>query len=197
MSTRPRQHSRRIAGAVAAGLLLCSLLVVFSGSAAEAAVKCPVGHDTKPDGSLDLTGYLQCQFPTVTPNPVAPGGQVEIKAGGFKAGSQVTVTLVCPGRDPVVLGTTTANDHGLVDVTEIIPADTPLGDCKIELSGVDANGNPLTVVLAITIAASGGTLPRTGSDIGQYLGLGVALIALGGAAVWGSRRERAKNAKAA
>lgn len=183
-----------MAGAVVAALLACSLMLVFTGGTASAAAKCKVGSDKNADGSPDLTGYLQCQFPAVSPNPVPPGGTVEIKAGGFKPGSEVTVTLVCPGRDPVVLGTTTADDKGLVTTPETIPADTPEGECKIELTGVDPNGDPLTVVLSVTISATGGTLPRTGSDLGQYVGLGVALIALGGAAVWGSRRERGKNA---
>ena len=194
MGTQIRQHpSRRVAGVVAAGLLMCTFMFLFSGSAS-AATKCAVGKAKNPDGSLDLTGYLECQFPAVNPNPVAPGGQVTINGGGFDPGSTVTITLECPGVDPVVLDTVAADGSGNIKVPETIPSNTPLGDCKVVLTGVDPKGAPLTVVLSVTIANTTGSLPRTGSDIGQYVGLGVALIALGGAAVWGSRRDRNKQA---
>ena len=42
-----------------------------------------------------------------------------------------------------------------------------------------------------TGGSQGGNLPRTGSsDTGQLVGLGAALVVLGGAAVYGSRRFR-------
>ena len=138
---RRQQGGWRLAGLAAVAVVLFSLGFAMSGTAG-AAAKCPIGNFKNPDGSIDTTGYLQCQAPGVTPNPVAPGGQVTVGAGGFKPGSEVTMTLVCPGRDPVVLGTTTADDRGLVKVDVTIPSDTPNGDCTIEVSGVDANGDP-------------------------------------------------------
>jgi len=194
VGTQIRQHpSRRVAGVVAAGLLMCTFMFLFSGTASAAAT-CKVGNTKNADGSIDLTGYLACQFPAVTPNPAAPGSAVTINAGGFAPGSDVTITLACPGVDPVVLGVVPADSLGNVKVSETIPANTPLGACTITESGVDPNEQPLSVVEAVTISSTSGDLPRTGSDIGQYVGLGVALIALGGAAVWGSRRDRTKQA---
>jgi len=191
---RRRQGGWRLAGLTAVAVVLCSLGFAMSGTAG-AAAKCPINDFKNPDGSIDVTGYLQCQAPGVNPNPVAPGGQVTVSAGGFKAGSDVTLTLVCPGRDPVVIGTTKADDRGLVNVDVSIPNDTPNGDCTIEVSGVDANGDPLTISLPLTVSSTAtGTLPRTGSDVGQYVGLGLALVALGGAAVYGARRDRQKRA---
>ncbi len=158
---------------------------------ASAAANCDISRFKNPDGSLDTTGYLECFAPSVTPTTVAPGGTVQFKGGGYKSNSTVQIQLVCGTADPVVLGTTTANGEGNVDVTVTIPANTSPGSCQIEGVGVDPNGNPLTVVLGITVTtASTGTLPRTGSDTGEYLGLAIALIALGSAAVWGARRER-------
>jgi LPXTG-motif cell wall-anchored protein len=189
---RRQQSGWRLAGLVSFAVVLFSLGFALSGTAG-AAAKCPIGDFKNADGSIDTTGYLQCQAPGVNPNPVAPGGQVTVSAGGFKPGTQVTMTLVCPGRDPVVIGTTTADDRGLVKVDVSIPGDAPNGDCTIEVSGVDANGDPLTVSMPLKISSSAtGTLPRTGSDVGQYVGLGLALVALGGAAVGGARRERLK-----
>lgn len=158
---------------------------------ASAAATCDISRFKNPDGSLDSTGYLQCFSPSVSPTTVPPGGSVTFKGGGFKGDSKVQIQLVCGSANPVVVGTTTANSEGNVTVTVVIPANTPPGSCQIEAVGVDPNGNPLTVVLGITVTSTtSGTLPRTGSNTGEYLGLAIALIALGSAAVWGARRER-------
>lgn len=196
MKTQIRlQRSRRL-GAIVAVFLAFSFLLL-SGGTASAAAKCSVGNAKNPDGTPDLTGYLQCQFPAVSPSSVSPGGDVTVSAGGFKPGSTVTISLECPGHDPIILGTTTADGIGDVLSKATIPSDTQFGVCNIVLTGVDPNDQPLTVVLAETVTAPGTaatttSLPVTGSDVGQYIGLGVALIALGGAAVWGTKRERAK-----
>jgi len=194
MRTEFRHHPGRRVGSLVAVAFLAFSFLLFSGSAASAAAKCSIGSAKNADGTADLTGYLQCQFPAVAPNPAAPGSDVTIKAGGFKPASTVTISLECPGSSAIVLGTTVADDAGNVLTTNTIPADAPTGACSVTLTGVDPNDEPLTVVLAVTVSASAtvSDLPVTGSDVGQYLGLGVALIALGGAAVWGTRRERSK-----
>lgn len=43
---------------------------------------------------------------------------------------------------------------------------------------------------AACVAAQNASLARTGPAVGQYVGIGSALIALGAAFVWSSRRQR-------
>ncbi|HVM63620.1 MAG TPA: hypothetical protein VMU14_02080 [Acidimicrobiales bacterium] len=177
--------------------VLVSMLgfVVSTAAPASAAATCDISNFKNPDGSLDTTGYLQCFSPSVTPTTVAPGGTVEFKGGGFKPGSSVQIELVCGTANPVVVGTVTTNGEGNYDATVTIPTDTPPGSCQLEAVGVDSNGDPLTVVEAIVVTStSTGTLPVTGSNTGEYLGLAIALIAIGSAAVWGSRREHLRRA---
>jgi hypothetical protein len=177
--------------------VLVSMLgfVVSTAAPASAAATCDISNFKNPDGSIDTTGYLQCFSPSVTPTTVAPGGTVEFKGGGFKPGSSVQIELVCGSQNPVVVGTVTASSNGNFDANVTIPSDTPPGSCQLQAVGVDGNGDPLTVVLSIVVTStSGGTLPVTGSNTGEYLGLAIALIALGSAAVWGSRREHLRRA---
>lgn len=73
-------------------------------------------------------------------------------------------------------------------------------NCAIEqFIGADGTTVDLTAYSACVAAANAanaanGTeaaaLPRTGADVGQYVGLGSGLIALGAAFVWSSRRTR-------
>jgi hypothetical protein len=61
--------------------------------------------------------------------------------------------------------------------------------------GTDTTGY-LACVQGISVTApdggtgGGGTLPVTGSDLGKWVAIAVALMALGGAAVYGSTRAR-------
>ena len=68
--------------------------------------------------------------------------------------------------------------------------------CDIENFTAPDGSIDLTSYLACVAAAGqgqggGGALPRTGSDVGELVGIGSGLIALGAAAVWGSRRRPA------
>lgn len=45
-------------------------------------------------------------------------------------------------------------------------------------------------VIAANVSGSSGTLARTGSDVGSLVGIGSALVILGGAMVYGVRQRR-------
>lgn len=51
----------------------------------------------------------------------------------------------------------------------------------------DGTGGANAVTVKVTDA---NTLPRTGSDVGSLVGIGTALVLLGGAAVFGVRQRR-------
>lgn len=186
---RARLDKRWIVGTASAILILTATLFALSGANAGAA-SCDISRFIGPNGQIDTTGYLQCQLPAVTPNAVGPGGTVHFTGGGFASDSSVTIEL---HSTPVTIGTTTADSVGNFAVDVTIPSNTEPGAHELWAVGVDPAGNPLTDVLAITVVAQTSptdTLPVTGFGLGKYLGLGLALVALGGAAVWGSRRER-------
>jgi len=190
-----RVRRRSALGAVAAVSILTATFFALSSGFASAAT-CDVSRFVT-NGKLDVTSYLQCTSPSASPNPVAPGGTVHFTGGGFASSSTVTIEL---HSTPVVLGTTTTDDDGDFSYDSVIPTDTPTGSHELLAMGVDQNGNQLTDELAITVTTSGtaasGTLPLTGTNSVQYLGLGLALVALGSAAVWGSRRSRSAVAPA-
>ena len=82
-------------------------------------------------------------------------------------------------------------------VPGVSSAQTPEQDaCPID-SFVEADGETIdftaygACVAAFNAAqdAEGGGLPRTGSDVGMYVGIGMGLFGLGAAFVWGSRRR--------
>ena len=164
---------------------------------AGAEADCSIGRFQNPDGSTDLTGYLQCSSPGLSETTVAPGGTITFSGGGFASDSDVKITLF---SDPVDLGSTTADASGNFSVEVAIPDGTPAGEHHLEASGLDPDGNPLVVSLSVTVTDSGttpvaavtpsGALPFTGSDVARTLSIGLAAVVVGGAAVWGARRGR-------
>jgi hypothetical protein len=173
---------------------LIGLLLLFVGTCAfgvlaappaSAAANCDISKFTSTGGTIDTTGYLACQFPSVDPSSVAPGGTVKVCAGGFAPDSVVTISL-----DGTGLTTAPVDGSGSICTTVVLPAGESAGSHNVNVSGKDANGDPLTVVLAVTVTRTNDTLPVTGGDVARYLGLAVGLIALGSAAVYGARRYR-------
>jgi LPXTG-motif cell wall-anchored protein len=179
-----RDHRRWAVGAIAAVSILAATFVALSTGFASAAT-CDASRYIN-GGKLDVTSYLQCEQPTASPNSTPPGGTVHFSGGGFASNSQVTIEL---HSTPVVLGTTTTDDVGGFTYDAVIPSNMPPGVHELMAIGVDPNGNPLTDEMEITVA-SNSTLPVTGTDSVEYVGLALALVALGSAAVWGSRRRQ-------
>jgi hypothetical protein len=118
---------------------------------------------------------------TATARTFAVGATVDLTAAGAPAGSAV------------------ADDAGIATLTVTVPAAD--GDVELVASG-DGPTGPLTLTARITVDAedcassapapapaaptpgdddsSGGALPRTGSDVGDLIRIGLALAALGG-----------------
>jgi hyaluronoglucosaminidase len=115
---------------------------------------------------------------TVTPPTVGGGNQVTIDSSGWKASSDVTITL---HSTPVVLGTVQADASGNVHSTQTIPSGTATGAHTIELTGTDPSGAPRDVTSQITVTAGGssGSLPRTGAAIAGMLGVALVLFLAG------------------
>ena len=149
--TAIRGRTRSASAAFFAVLTVAGLaLTLLWPSTAGAAATCDPTTFKNADGSFDTAGYLQCASPAVSTDVVVPGGTVIFTGGGFAPNSNVTVTLF---SDPIVLGTTTANAQGNFTFEAVIPDDLEPGEHRLEASGVDADGNPLVVVQAITVAS--------------------------------------------
>jgi len=177
-------------------VLLAAMLFAFANTSARAQ-DCDISRFVGEDGTVDVASYLQCEAPSVSDTEVVPGEAIVFSGGGFAANSNINIEL---RSTPVSLGSTTADDSGNFSVEVVIPPETAPGQHELAAIGVDPDGNPLTVVLPITVVAAGdgsssstagggGTLPVTGSDIGRFVGLGLGLILVGGAAVWSARKE--------
>jgi hypothetical protein len=135
-----------------------------------------------------------------------PGESVTASATGdcFQDNTAVTVTIE---STPVVLGTFTSDSDGGVTATVTIPADFPLGDHTIKLTGTNILGKPQVLSLPVTIGTAqeaaaggeaaggaagtrGGGLAFTGRDSGTLVGIGAALMVLGAGLYAGARRRR-------
>lgn len=86
-----------------------------------------------------------------------PGSEITINGSGFKANTEVTVTL---NSTPVLLGTAITNSLGSFSKVFTIPANTPSGAHHIVIAGVDVNGNALTQSTPLSV----GSLPATGAQ---------------------------------
>jgi LPXTG-motif cell wall-anchored protein len=83
---------------------------------------------------------------------VSDGGTLTLTGQGWLPGSQVDLTLF---STPVPLGTATVAADGSFTKTVTIPSSTPPGNHTIVMSGRDANGNPATQSISITVKAAG------------------------------------------
>ncbi|MGH9085537.1 MAG: LPXTG cell wall anchor domain-containing protein [Acidimicrobiales bacterium] len=130
---------------------------------------------------------------TADDTTVAPGEPITLSAQKFQG--SVTFTLFSA---PVVLGTATANSAGVATITATIPSNTTPGTHRVEATGTGLDGQPLTVVLTITVTgAAGSGLPTTGSGSTTPLTqLAVAALAGGGLLVLLANRRRSARAEA-
>ncbi len=133
---------------------------------------------------------------TITSNDtnVTPGQAVTFTAQVFAPGSTVTFTLFSA---PVVLGTATANSSGVATLTASIPSGTAIGAHTVEATGTGTNGQPLTVVLSLTVSTSGTGLPITGSsNTTPMTQWAIGAIAAGGLLVLVAKRRHSSKAEA-
>lgn len=122
---------------------------------------------------------------------VAPGGKVNLVGECPQGTTSVTFRLM-PGD--VDLGTATPDGGGKYSKEVTIPANTRPGSYRIEArcEGVAGLGVVRSVGITVVGAAA---LPRTGAAwTGPLSGAGLALVALGGVAVFAVRRRREQTA---
>ena len=143
-------------------------------------------------GNFDVDAYLAASTGSddgCSPASAAVGDSVTCTVHGYAAGSTVTATLTC-GPTVVFEGPST----GTTFTFSYVVPDAPAGDCGLEVCGTDTGGEALCRVLGFEIVGNEVTnLARTGSNnTGTLVGVGAALVVLGGAAVFGARRRFAK-----
>ncbi|HUR78288.1 MAG TPA: hypothetical protein VMZ22_10100 [Acidimicrobiales bacterium] len=115
-----------------------------------------------------------------------PGGIVDVTAIGFKPNSTGTVDFESA---PVRVATFAANSNGDVSVAVRIPSRAAAGLHHIVLTGVDPNGAPRTLRVAINVAG----IVRTGASSTLLLAIAAALVVIGVVVrtATGDRRPRA------
>lgn len=182
-----------------------------SAHAQTASEQCKLGDFKTADGKADLTSYLascgligttnppgpECPTATLsiaagaTPSDVQPGGSTSVTVPGFNPGSDVQATL-CGNGTAAVLGTFLVDAAGSVTASVTIPGNLPCGLYNLAVTGSRANGVSQVAYASVNVICASGTLPITGSDNGQLIGLAGVLLALGGAAAFGSRRAKSR-----
>lgn len=131
---------------------------------------------------------------TSSDTTVSPGESITLSARTFQG--NVTFTLF---SEPVVLGTVAANSDGVATITTTIPANTSPGTHRVEATGTGVDGQPLTVVLSITVAGSGagGVMARTGtSSTVPMTQVAIAALAGGGLLVLMANKRRGTKVQA-
>ena len=191
---------RNILRAVLAGLFLSGMLLFAALGPASAQAGDPEDQDPSQfvddQGNFDLDAYIAASTGAndgCSPASASVGDTVTCTVHGYAAGDTVTATLTC-GPTVVFEGPST----GTTFTFSYVVPDVPAGDCGLEVCGTDTGGEPLCRVLGFEVVGNEVTLARTGSNnTGTLVGVGVALVALGGAALFGARRRFAKTATTA
>jgi hypothetical protein len=102
----------------------------------------------------------------------------------------VTITIYSA---PTVLGAAITSATGAFSQAITVPANLAAGAHTIVAQGVSPDGDPRAMALAITVPATGGTLPLTGPNPLILLLVGLAALLAGGAlllATPGRQRRR-------
>lgn len=172
-------------------------------------VKQVVRADDGNNGGHSLwAGTVSCDLGLVAPvtpsvslstSTVAAGGSLDITATGLTPGASYEIVL---HSEPVVLGTTVADDTGTLSLTRTtIPGSTPAGAHTVTVASAADPGTvlaraALTVTGAATTpgtsggsSASGGVLATTGGEAPIGLLAAAGLLTLAGATLWMSRRR--------
>ena len=206
------QRRTRLAAALGFALtLFIGVISVMPAAHAQSDEPCKLGDFLTPEGKADITSYLACfgnltnpnppgpECPTATlsivaaatPTDVDPGGSTSVTVGGWGPGTEVVATL-CGNGTAAVLGTFLVDAAGNVSATVTIPSNVPCGTYNLALTGNRTNGVSQVAYATVNVRCVSGPLPVTGSDTGQLIGLAGVLLALGGAAAFGSRRMKGR-----
>lgn len=194
-----RTAMRNIFRTVLGGLFLSGLLLVAAVGPASAQAGDQEDQDpgafTDDDGNFDIDAYLAASTGSndgCSPSSVAVGDTVTCTVHGYNAGDTVTAIL---NSDPVVVfeGPSTGTTFSF---SFVVPQ-VEVGPHTLEVCGTDTGGEALCRSIALEVVGNEVTtsLARTGSNnTGTLVGVGAALVVLGGAAVYGARRRFASTA---
>lgn len=191
---------RNILRAVLGGLFLSGMLLLATLGPASAQAGEPEAQDPSQflddQGNFDIDAYIAATTGSedgCSPASAAVGDTVTCTVKGYAAGTTVTATLTC-GPTVVFEGPST----GTTFTFSYVVPDVPAGDCGLEVCGTDTGGDALCRVLGFEVVGNEVTnLARTGSNnTGTLVGVGAALVVLGGAALFGARRRFAKTTTA-
>jgi hypothetical protein len=144
--------------------------------------------------STAVVGLAQtAQYPphrptcSVSQGTVAPGESVTVSGQNWRPNFRVTIALKGDG----VLGTATANAQGSFSTIVTIPSSAPAGLTQIQCRGQRPNGDPFVLGITITIlAAAAGGAAFTGAQLEVWMILAIALLGIGLALIFISRRRR-------
>lgn len=123
---------------------------------------------------------------------VVPGQVITVSGSGWLPGSEVTITIFSTPRQ---LGTATVDGDGQFSTQVTIPSDLSPGEHTLRVEGTNADNEPRTVDVAVTVAEPGAAadpdLAVTGE--GSLLAglMGIGLLGAGGGALVLARRRQA------
>lgn len=134
---------------------------------------------------------------TVSDSTVEPGQTIDITAGEFSPGTEITVTLT---PDSAVLGTATVGESGTAVLSAVVPAGVTAGEHTIAVNGVGCAAVTVSITAGPATTAApaeaaprpspSGALPRTGGDTFPVARVGGALVAFGAGLVLLARQRR-------
>lgn len=136
-------------------------------------------------------------FVTCTPDPAAPGSDVECEAGFFQPDSDGDWTVTFSDGE-VLSGTFTADGEGVASFAFGVPADASNGAYEVTVAGIGPDGEPKVLAEQNVVAdeaAEGardpgrGRVADTGSDTAAYALGAVVLLGIGGGAVYSTRKK--------
>lgn len=193
------RHGKGLRLAIATALALGGIGLAVFGFMSPASA----GSDVDPsdyideNGNFDLEAY-NCEVlgqcggtlageagPSCGAAATVAGDTATVTLPGLGAGTNVVITVQ---SDPVVVyDGPVSSDPAVISFT--VPRGLAPGTHTIVATGVDASGGEL-VFTCPEFQVLGSTLPRTGSDPGMMVGIGGALLVLGGATYYAARRRK-------
>lgn len=121
-------------------------------------------------------------------NNIAPKSDIVVQGKGFKANSEVTVTL---HSEPIVLGKVITNAEGTFSKTFSIPKNAASGNHQVIATGFNALGEESSSVQALTVS----TLPATGNNAIDHIYTVLILFLFGSVLIAFSRKRSVASVK--
>ncbi|WP_433056963.1 fibronectin type III domain-containing protein [Dactylosporangium sp. CS-033363] len=106
----------------------------------------------------------------------APGERITVLGHGFAPHSTVTIALYSTAK---LLAAAVADANGDVRQPVTVPAGLAAGEHRLVALGVDANGVPHTLALAVTVPAASSALPVTGLALTTMAMAGLGALGAG------------------